>query len=151
MSYKLILFGSLLCGFPLLIPCGGIEHHRSTDEDGCVSTEADTEDEGYRETTDGLASEDRDGKHCHEGGYGCIHGSGEGAVESDVRIVLEVSLRMEGLVLTDSVEDDHVVVDRITDDGKDGGNEGLVNVEVERKDSGEQGEETDDDDSRVCE
>lgn len=54
-------------------------------------------------------------------------------------------------VLADSVEDDHVVVDCITDDGQDSSDERLVDIEVERKDSGEEREETDDDEGCVCE
>ena len=45
---------------------------------------------------------------------------------------------MQGQVLTDTVEDNHVIVDSITDDGQDSSDKGLVNIKVERKDSGKQ-------------
>ena len=57
---------------------------------------------------------------------------------------------MEREVLTDTVEDHHVVVDGVTDDRQDSGDEGLVHVQVERQDAAEQGEEADDDDRGVC-
>ena len=75
-------------------------------------------------------------------------GRGRGGM-SGVGRILEVVVRVETLHLTDSVEDNHVVVDGVTDDGQDGRDERLVNVEVERKDAGEDGEEADDDDGRV--
>ena len=56
---------------------------------------------------------------------------------------------MQCPVFTDTVEDNHVIVDGVTDDGQDGRNEGLVDVEVEREDTREQREETDDDDCGV--
>ena len=71
-------------------------------------------------------------------GYRSIDGSGKGAVDSLVCIGSQISLRMQSLVLTDSVEDHHVIIDSVTDDGKDRRDEGLVNVKVERKYSGEQ-------------
>ena len=45
---------------------------------------------------------------------------------------------MQAEVLTDTVEDNHVIVDGVTDDGQDGCNEGLVNVQVEWQDAAEQ-------------
>ena len=63
-----LLLGSL-SSFPLLVPYVCIIHDRSTDEDGSVSTEADTEYQGYGKTTDRLAAEDCDSKHCHESRY----------------------------------------------------------------------------------
>ena len=53
---------------------------------------------------------------------------------------------MQAEVLTDTVEDNHVIVDGVSDDGKDSRDERLVDVEVERQDTREQGEEADDDD-----
>ena len=52
---------------------------------------------------------------------------------------------MVGLVFADTVEDDHVIVDCVTDDGKDCGYESLVHVEGERKYSAEEREESDHD------
>ena len=63
-----LLLGSL-SSFSLLVPYVCIIHNRSTDEDGSVSTEADTEYQGYGKTTDRLAAEDCDSKHCHESRY----------------------------------------------------------------------------------
>ena len=63
------LFLGSLSSFSLLVPYVCIIHNRSTDEDGCVSTEADTEYQGYGKTTDRLAAEDCDSKHCHESRY----------------------------------------------------------------------------------
>ena len=63
-----LLLGSL-SSFSLLVPYVCIIHNRSTDEDGCVSTEADTEYQGYGKTTDRLTAEDCDSKHCHESRY----------------------------------------------------------------------------------
>ena len=58
-----------LSSFSLLVPYVRIIHNRSTDEDGSVSTEADTEYQGYGKTTDRLTAEDCDSKHCHESRY----------------------------------------------------------------------------------
>ena len=63
-----LLLGSL-SSFSLLVPYVCIIHNRSTDEDGSVSTEADTEYQGYGKTTDRLTAEDCDSKHCHESRY----------------------------------------------------------------------------------
>lgn len=63
------LFLGSLSSFSLLVPYVCIIHNRSTDEDGSVSTEADTEYQGYGKTTDRLTAEDCDSKHCHESRY----------------------------------------------------------------------------------
>ena len=63
-----LLLGSL-SSFSLLVPYVCIIHNRSTDEDGSVSTEADTKYQGYGKTTDRLTAEDCDSKHCHESRY----------------------------------------------------------------------------------
>ena len=63
------LFLGSLSSFSLFVPYVCIIHNRSTDEDGSVSTEADTEYQGYGKTTDRLAAEDCDSKHCHESRY----------------------------------------------------------------------------------
>ena len=110
----------------------------AAETEAVASTEADTEYQGYGKTTDRLTAEDCDSKHCHESRYGCIDGSGERAVERDIRIGLEISLRVQNLELTNTVEDNHVIVDCVSDDGQDSGDKRLVNVQVERKDSGEQ-------------
>ena len=57
---------------------------------------------------------------------------------------------MQALLLTDTVEDNHVIVDGITDDGQDSSDERLVHVQVEREDTVEQREEADDDECGVC-
>ena len=57
---------------------------------------------------------------------------------------------MQAEVLTDTVEDNHVIVDGVTDDGQYRSDEGLVDVKVERQDSREEGEEADNDDGSVC-
>ena len=49
-------------------------------------------------------------------------------------------------VFTDTVEDDHVVVDCISDDCQNCGDECLVNVESEWKDAAEEREESNHDD-----
>ena len=56
---------------------------------------------------------------------------------------------MQAALLTDTVEDNHVIVDGVTDDGKDSGDERLVNIQVERKDTVEQGEEANHDEGGV--
>ena len=56
---------------------------------------------------------------------------------------------MQVALLADSVEDNDVIVDGVTDDRQDSGDKRLVDIQVERKDSVEQGEEADDDDSRM--
>ena len=58
---------------------------------------------------------------------------------------------METPLLTDTVEDNHVIVDSVTDDCQDSRDKRLVDIEVERKDSVEQREEADDDDSAMGE
>lgn len=63
------LFLGSLSSFSLLVPYVCIIHNRSTYEDGCVSTEADTEYQGYGKTTNRLTAEDCDSKHCHESRY----------------------------------------------------------------------------------
>ena len=69
---------------------------------------------------------------------GSVCSDNDTAVESLIYIGLELSLRMETFVLTDTVEDNHVVVDCITDDCKYRGDERLVYVKAERKDSREE-------------
>ena len=46
------------------------------------------------------------------------------------------------MVFTDTVEYNHRVVDRITHYGQDGCNKGLVDLQRERQESGQQGEQT---------
>ena len=53
---------------------------------------------------------------------------------------------MQEPVLADTVEDNHVVVDGVTDDRQDSRDEGLVDIEVERQYARKQGEEADHDD-----
>ena len=55
----------LLCLLSLSLLCY-IEHDRCCDEDRSVSTDHDTEDEGYCKTSDHLTTEDCDCKHCNE-------------------------------------------------------------------------------------
>ena len=46
-TYLLVLLFRRLCSLSLFNECCYIIHHWSTDEDRCVSTEADTEDQCY--------------------------------------------------------------------------------------------------------
>ena len=122
-----------------LLTCdGGIVHHRGTDEDGCISSDADTDDECDCKTPDGLTSPDRDCEHGNEGGDRSVDRTGKGSVQRQVGVGLDVGVRMQGPVLTDTVEDNHVIVDSISDDSQDSRDERLVNVKVERQDTGEQ-------------
>ena len=107
MCLTVLLF--LAC-FSLLECHCHVVHDRSTDEDGSVGTDDDTEYEGNCQTAYNLSAEDCDCKHGHQGGEGGVHGTGERAVESDVDVVLELCLRVVGPVFTDTVEDNHVIV-----------------------------------------
>ena len=57
---------------------------------------------------------------------------------------------LQAEVLTNTVENHHVIVDGITDNGKDCRNERLIHIKIEWEDSAEQREESDDDDGCVC-
>lgn len=56
------------------------------------------------------------------------------------------TLRIETEELAYTVEDNHLIVDRVTDSGQDGTDEGLVNFERERQDAPEDRVGTEDDD-----
>ena len=159
------MVASYMIGVP-----SGVVHDRGTDQDGGVGTDEDTEAEGHGQTADGLTAEDRDGEHREEGGHGGVHRTGEGGVQSRIDSLAEVGVRVQALLLTDTVEDNHVIVDGVTDllltdtvednhvivdgvtdDGQDGRDERLVHIQVERQDPVEQGEEADHDEGRVGE
>ena len=140
------LFLRGFCGLPLGGANGRVVHDRGTDHDGSVSTDDDTDAEGDGKTPDGLTAPDRDGDHREEGRDGGVDRTGKGRVESGVGVLLEVCIGVQGPVFTDTVEDNDVIVDCVTDDGQDSRDEGLVDVEVEREDTREQREEADDDD-----
>ena len=125
---------------------GRIVHDRGADHDRGVGTDQDTEAERHGKTPDRFSAEERDGEHREEGRHGGVDGTGQGCVQGTVDGVLEIILRVQALHFADTVEDDHVVVDCVTDDRKDRRDERLVDVEVERQDAREQGEEADDDD-----
>ena len=120
-----------------------VVHDRSTYEYGRVCTHEDTYEQSHCESPDHLTSKDGDGEHHDEGGTGCVDGTGQGAVDGVIDILVELALGIQAAVLTDPVEDDHAVVDGVTDDGQHGGNEGLVYIQGKRQDTGEQGEEAD--------
>ena len=52
-----------------------------------------------------------------------------------VHVLTEVCLWMKLLVLTDTVEDNHCIVDSVTDDSQDRSDECLVDIKAEWKDS----------------
>ena len=94
------------------------------DHDGCVGADYNTQAECHCKTPDGLTTPDCDCNHRKEGGYGGVEGTGEGGVKGGVHRSAEVFLRVQAPLLTDAVEDNHVIVDGVTDDGEDSCNEG---------------------------
>ena len=65
-------------------------------------------------------------------------------VDRVVELRLNVTLRMQLQVLTNAVKHHHFIVDRVTNDGQHGTDEGLVDLQRERQHALKQGEQADD-------
>lgn len=79
--------------------------------------------------TDAVTTKDEDTQQHDQRGHGGVDGTCQGLVQRTVEQALTVTLSIQVEVLTDTVEDHHLIVDRVTDNGQDSTDEGLVNLE----------------------
>ena len=103
----------------------------SCDEDRRQCTEYNTEQHCEREAACALTAEAEDTEQHDECRERCIDSTCEGLVQRVVEEVLQVVLLVQLEVLADTVEYHHLVVDRVTDNGKDGADECLVYLKRE--------------------
>ena len=128
------LFDSLVSTLTFVAAAQCHVGNRSSNEDRGESTEYHTENHCEREAADAVTTEDEDTEQydqCSERG---VHGTGQCLIQRVVEYREEVALLVEAEVLTDTVEYHHLIVDRVTDNGKDSADERLVDLERERND-----------------
>ena len=108
-------------------------HHkvcrRSCDEERRTCTDDNTQHHGEGESTDAITTEHEDHQQHDERRYRGVDGTCESAVQCIVEDALTVTLWIVLEDFTDTVEDDHLVVDGVTDHRQDSTNECLVNLE----------------------
>ena len=101
----------------------GLTHHeeggRCRDEDRRQRTEDNTEDHGEGEAADAVTTEDEDTQQHNQRGHGGVDGTCQGLVQRGIEQALTVTFRIQVEVLTDTVEDHHLIIDRVTYYGQD--------------------------------
>ena len=133
-SEPLLFLGFVVLGVFALVQFEQVVCQRVGHEDTGVGTERDTDEHSKDETADDFAAEDEDHQQGDQGGGGGVHVTTQRAVDGGVEVVVVGTLRIESHVLTYTVEDDHHVVDGVTDDRQDSGDEVLVDLHGERHD-----------------
>jgi len=101
----------------------------SSHEDGGQRTEYDTQNHCEGEAADAGTAEAEDDCQNDERRDRGVDGTVQGAVQRGVEEFLLVALRVEVEELADAVEDNHLIVDGVTDSGQHGTDERLVNLE----------------------
>lgn len=137
----------ILNGFFIL--SGDVEDKRAGDADRGENTTDDTDEESEDETTDYLATENEHHEQSDKSGAVGINSTSQCRVDSVVEVRDKRTFGIEFAVFADTVEDNNGGVDRVTDDGQHCGDERLVDIEVEREESPEEREHTDNQDSIV--
>ena len=117
----------------------------SRDKDGRERSKDNTKTHRKGKTLDALATKEEDAEQHDERRERGVDGAGKGLVDAVVEQTAEVLLRVQVHVLADSVEHHYLVVNRITDNGEDGTDEGLVDLQREGHESPQQRVESDDD------
>ena len=107
---------------------------RAGNEQGRVGTYDNTHQQCEYEALNALTAKAEDSEQHDEGRHRGRERTAQGVVQCVVDILSTVVLRIQGIVLTDTVEDDHGIVDRVTDNGQDSSDERLVNFHRERHD-----------------
>ena len=108
-----------------------IVSNRRSDEQGRPSSDDHTHEEGEDEALDGLATEDEDSKEDDERTHRGRERTAQSAIQCVVDIDILFAFRIEFVVLTNTVKDNHGIVDRITDNGQDSRDERLVDLHGE--------------------
>ena len=117
---------------------------RGGDEDRRDGTHDNADGQREDEAADGLAAEEEDRQQRHERRARSVDRTRQRRVDGVVHVLLEVALGIHAQIFADTVEDHHGIVDGVTDDRKDRGDEGLIDFEVEGHEAIEHREETDD-------
>ena len=117
---------------------------RRSDEERAVRTEDDTQEDGEGEATHRSTAEGEDDQHHEQRREGRIQRTGERRVQSAVDDLEAVSLRMVTHFFADTVEDDHDVIDGVTDDSEKRRDEVLVDLHGEGHDLPEKDVDGDD-------
>ena len=145
-------FERLLSSFFLSTTCLrqlDVVRNRRSDEHRRIGTYNHTYQECEYEALDSLATEDKDSEEDNE----CTHRGREGTAERIIQCIVDIDLllafRIEFVVLAYTVEDNHGIVDRITDNGQDSRDERLVNLHGERHDLPEDSVQTEHDNGIV--
>ena len=119
-----------------------IHNSWSGDEDGTVCSDHHTNHQCEDESLDVVATKQEDGQQHHKCGQRGVDRTAQSAVQSQIKDLFAVLfLAVQGEILTDSVKDDHRVVDRVTNDREDGSDEGLVDFHCEGQNAPENAEE----------
>ena len=121
----------LLC-FHVILTDGATHHEeggRCCDEDRRQGTEDNTQDHGEGEATDAVTTEDEDTQQYDQRRDRGVDGTSQCLVQRTIEQALTVALRIQVEVLTYTVEDHHLIVDRVTDNGQDSTDEGLVDLQ----------------------
>ena len=97
--------------------------YRSSNEERRQGTEDNTQNHSEREAADGVTTEDEDTEQHDQGRYRGVDGTSQRLVQRVVEQCLTVALAEELDILTDTVEDHHLIVNRVTNHGQDSTNE----------------------------
>src|SRR5699024_4464828 len=103
-----------------------VEHHRGSRKYRRVSAHDHTDTHGEHKSAQAVAAPDKDHQDCQEGRHRGIDGTAQGLVDRLVGHLDHIFARVVLDLFPDTVEHDHVVVERITDHRQDSGYERLV-------------------------
>ena len=131
--YDLFFLSSFLLCTTSLCALNLIRNRRS-DEQRRIGTDDHTHEKREYEALDGLTTEDKDSEQYDERTHRGRERTAERVVQRVVDVHFLLALRIESVVLTNTVEDDHGIVDRVTDNGQDSCDECLIKLHGERHD-----------------
>lgn len=137
-------------GFGISLFTLKVDYDRSGDANRRIRTDNDTDQQGEGKSADHLSSEYEDGQQYEEDGQGRIDGTAQRGVQGVVDdLFLVGAVMVKPNELADTVKHHHGIGHGITHNRKNGSDEGLIDFQRERKDTIEDGEEGQYDDSVV--